>query len=235
MHYLLLEFRNNISETQGALYVCTRDTVTNDLMNVLTCNRLIRDRSLKALQEHLLWIFSDHIACQNTPRWRSINVAFEAPACRASKHAVVLHNAINYFERPNWCFQRNRDERYIHIIRFTLTSSLASIHNHGVSNHSLLADPLSLCVMQHMVDIMRFECVQEMKRIYHLQFCWVNTYCSLDQAKWSQIMSDPCALDIPHGASASIKQSRLWGCTGLGKQTHVYVSCLHDKTMARNN
>lgn len=100
--------------------------------------------------------------------WISINVAFEAFACRASKHAVVLHNAINYFERPNWCLQRNRDERYVRIIRFTLTSSLASIHNHGVSNHSS-GRPHSF-VMQHMVDIMRFECVQEMKRVYHLLF-----------------------------------------------------------------
>lgn len=51
-----------------------------------------------------------------------------------------------------------------------ISSSLASIHNHDVSNHSLLADPFSLSAIQHMVDIMRFECVQESKIIYHVQF-----------------------------------------------------------------
>lgn len=74
----------------------------------------------------------------------------------------------------------------IHIIRFTLTlpspHSLAAIQSNGVRNHSLLADPVSLSVTEHMVDIMRFECVQEMKRIYR-SFCWVNTYCSLNQEK----------------------------------------------------
>lgn len=58
------------------------------------------------------------------------------------------------------------------IIGFTLTppssGSLASILSHVVSNLSLLAAPFSLSVREHMVDIIRFECAQEMKRIYHL-------------------------------------------------------------------
>lgn len=83
-----------------------------------------------------------------------------------------------------------------------------------------------------MVDIMRSECVQEMKRIDH--FCWVNTPCSLNQVRWSRISADPRALDIPDGATASTKWSILMGAlSGVGTQTHAGVSCLRDK--ARNN
>ena len=62
----------------------------------------------------------------------------------------------------------------MHIIGFTLSllssTSLAYIHNHGVSNYFSSGRPFSLSVAEHMVDIMRFECAQEMKRIYHLDF-----------------------------------------------------------------
>lgn len=90
---------------------------------------------------------------------------------------------------------RDTDERYvhIHIIRFTLTlpssGSLASIHNRDVLNHSLLADPFSLSVKEHMVDIMRFECVQEMKRIYHLQLL-LGKYL---------LFPEPCEMEADHG------------------------------------
>lgn len=93
--------------------------------------------------------------------------------------------------------------------------------------------PFSLSVMQHMVDIMRFECVQEMKRIYHLQFV-LGKYLLFPEP--SRVVSDHgwprC---IPHGATASVWQGRLHGCTGVGKQTRVHVSCIYDKTTARNN
>lgn len=87
---------------------------------------------------------------------------------------MVLHNPINYFEREtemkDMCSRAARIS--IHIIGFTLTpsssSSLAPIHNHGFSDHSLFwQTPFSLSVTKHMVDIMRSECVQEMKRIHH--------------------------------------------------------------------
>lgn len=164
------------------------------------------------------------------------------PACIASKHAVVPHNTINYYERLNWCFQRNRDERYVHIpiIRFTLTlssaSSLASIHNHGVSNRSLLADPFFfVCNRAYGRYYEIWMCAGNEKNLPFAVFCWVNTYCSLNQVKLSQITGDPCALDIPDGATASTNAEQTRRCTGVGKQTHVHVSCLHDKTTARNN
>lgn len=33
MHYLTLEFRNSTTDAQGVFYVCSRNTVTGDLMN----------------------------------------------------------------------------------------------------------------------------------------------------------------------------------------------------------
>lgn len=202
LHYPPLEFRNTICKVQGVFCVCTRKTVTNELMNELACIQVMRVRSLSALRTSVVDIYWGYSMSKHSSVKKQKKLAFEGFTCVASKHVVVLHNEIYYFERVDWCFQRNQDEKYVHILimRFTLTlpsfSSLASIHNHDVSNHSLLAGPLF------------FVCNTAYGRYYEILnvcrkwkeftiFCWVNTYCSLNHVKWSQITGDPWCFRLP--------------------------------------
>lgn len=157
--------------------------------------------------------------------------------CITLKHAAVPHNTINYFERLNWCFQRNQDEGYVqscYLDQYAhnwIYLESAFFYFTGLYTQSwcfkLLSSgrPFSLSVAEHMVDIMRFECAQEMKRIYHLDFL-LGKYLLFPEP--SEMESDhgwplrfrlSCSQHIPDGATASTKPIWLGGFTGVGKQT----------------
>lgn len=132
----------------------------------------------------------------------------------ASKHAAVLHSTIGSFFLILFRLNLVKDMCLpvtwinINVVEFTMTLPPSS--SRGGSNHSLLADCFSLSVTKHMVDIMRSERVQEIKCTI-FSYCWVNTYCSLNQVKWRWITGDPGILDIVDGATASMEKSALEG------------------------
>lgn len=74
-----------------------------------------------------------------------------------------------------------------------------------------------------------------MKRIYHLQFLLGKYLLFPEPSEMEADYGWPLCLRHSRWSDFLHKAGRTQGCTGGGKQTPTHVSCLHDKTGARNN